>query len=160
MTAATTTTRLTGRTVLVMLCAGFGIVLAVNLAMVWLALDSWPGLVSDTAYRDGLEFNRVLAAGERQKELGWQLSLEVPDGVIEMEIAGPDGMPVDGLSVNAMAYRPASEGSDRRFDLLEVSPGRYRATAALPLEGNWNVVIDAVRDGQPYHVERRIFVEP
>jgi nitrogen fixation protein FixH len=160
MTVMTSTRPLSGRTVFALLIAGFGAVLIANLTMVWLALDSWPGLISETAYQDGLDFNRVLEAGERQRGLEWQVSIAAPDGVVELVVSQADGVPVVGLTIFANAYRPAAEGSDSSLDLREVSPGHYRAVAPLHLDGNWNVVIDAVWAGEPYHIERRIFVVP
>lgn len=152
--------QLTGRNVLAMFGVGFGAVLSVNLVMVWLALDSWPGLVSNTAYQDGLNFNRVLEAGERQNELGWRISVEAPGGVVELVVAQEDGSPVEGLSMAATAYRPAAEGNDRSLDLHEVAPGIYRANEALPLSGNWTIFVDAMLENEPYHIERRVYVTP
>ena len=152
--------RLTGRNVLAIFGTGFGVVLAVNLAMVWFALESWPGLVSNTAYQDGLNFNRVLEAGERQNQLGWQISVEAPGGVVELRVTQADGAPVTGLMMVGAAYRPAAEGNDHPLGLREVTPGIYRATDSLPLDGNWTVFVDATLGEEPYHIERRVFVTP
>jgi nitrogen fixation protein FixH len=152
--------QLTGRNVLAMFGVGFGAVLSVNLMMVWFALESWPGLVSNTAYQDGLNFNRVLESGERQDELGWKISVEAPSGVVELVVTRADGTPVKGLSMAGTAYRPAAEGNDSPLSLREVAPGVYRASDALPLDGNWTIFVDATLGEEPYHIERRIFVTP
>jgi nitrogen fixation protein FixH len=152
--------RLTGRNVLAMFGIGFSAVLSVNLIMVWLALDSWPGLVSTTAYQDGLNFNRVLESGQRQDELGWKVSVEAPGGVVQLTVTRADGTPVKGLSMAGMAYRPVAEGNDSPLDLREVEPGLYRASDALPLDGNWTIFVDTALGDVPYHVERRVFVTP
>lgn len=152
--------RLTGRNVLTIFGAGFGAVLSVNLVMIWLALETWPGLVSHTAYQDGLDFNRVLQSGERQDELGWKVLVEAPDGVVELTVTQADGGPVTGLSMVGTAYRPAAEGNDITLDLREVAPGRYRAGDVLPLDGNWTILVDAMLGDEPYHIERRVFVTP
>ena len=52
----------TGRKFLALLLGLFLVVAAVNGLMIWYALSSWTGLVSDSAYEDGLGFDRVLAA--------------------------------------------------------------------------------------------------
>ena len=69
--------RLTGRQVLWILVAAFGVVFAVNGMMAWLAEKSFPGLVSNDAYREGLEYNRTIAARQAQAALGWQADVEV-----------------------------------------------------------------------------------
>lgn len=152
--------QLTGRNVLTIFGAGFGAVLLVNLVMIWFALETWPGLVSGTAYQDGLDFNRVLQSGERQDELGWKILVAAPDGVVELTVTQADGSPVKGLSMVGTAYRPAAEGNDSPLDLREVAPGHYRASDALPLDGNWTIFVDALLGDEPYHIERRVFVTP
>jgi nitrogen fixation protein FixH len=86
--------------------------------------------------------------------------LIAPDGVVEMAAADEGGAPIAGLSVAAVARRPASEGNDSMLELREVAPGLYRADSALPLSGNWNIVIDATLAGEPYHIERKVYVAP
>jgi len=44
--------RWTGRRVLIALLLFFGVVAAVNAAMIWIALQSWPGLSARDAARD------------------------------------------------------------------------------------------------------------
>jgi nitrogen fixation protein FixH len=152
--------RITGRSVLWFLIGAFGVVLSVNGVMIWLALESWPGLVSQTPYQDGLAFNRVLEAGENQKTLGWLATVEAPEGAVEISLRTGEGLPLSGAMLTVLAKRPTHEGSDVPLIVDETGPGRYVAALPLPIPGNWDIIIDARHGGSEFHAERRIFVAP
>ena len=56
--------------------AFFGVVLAVNAVMIWVAFVTWPGLETTSAYQKGLAYNRTLAASQAQEALGWRVDVE------------------------------------------------------------------------------------
>jgi nitrogen fixation protein FixH len=151
---------LSGRAVFGILIAGFAVVLIVNAAMIWLALDSAPGLVSDTPYQDGLAYNRVLEDGEKQAELGWQVSVTTSAGTIEVAFDDREGRPVSGLLVSGNIRRPTNDESDHALDWVERVPGRYESSSPVPSPGVWDVVIEASKSGSHYRAESRIFVQP
>ena len=156
--------QLTGRHVLFILLAGFGVVFAVNGVMAWFAIDSFPGLVSKDAYREGLEYNRTIAAREAQEKLGWQVDVAVAGAgttrAVTARFRDRDGHPLSGLRVNAAMVRPVAAGSDRRAVLDETAPGDYRAEIALPSLGNWLLDVEAVRrDGTQWRMERSLWLK-
>ena len=55
--------------------AFFFVVFGVNLAMVFLALDTWSGLSTKDAYQRGLRYNTTLEAMAQKDALGWQDSV-------------------------------------------------------------------------------------
>ncbi|ESY87148.1 FixH family protein, partial [Mesorhizobium sp. LNHC229A00] len=70
-----TTTRkpreFTGRHMLAIIPAFFGVVIAVNLTMATLANTSWTGLVVENTYVASQQFNRKAEEGRAQAALGW-----------------------------------------------------------------------------------------
>jgi nitrogen fixation protein FixH len=137
---------LTGRHVLLLVVGFFATVLAVNGVMVWLALGSFPGMVSDNAYREGLAYNHVLEAREAQRALGWRVAIEFTGTAptrIEASFADRDGHPISGLRATALLRRPVARGNDRTVEMREVAAGIYRAEMALPLPGNWQLELEA-----------------
>lgn len=156
--------QLTGWHVLWILIAGFGIVFAVNGAMAWLALDTFPGLVSHDAYREGLEYNRTLEAKAAQLKLGWKVDVEVTGAGDRRTVAARfhdrDGHPISGMRVNAALVWPVASGRDRRFALEESAPGAYRAAITLPSLGNWRLELEAKRrDGTQWQMERSLWLK-
>lgn len=122
--------------------AGFLLVVAVNGVMIWLAARSWTGLVTERAYDKGLEYNRNLEAAEAMAALGWRPRLSLaalPGGgrELRLEVAGADGAPLSGLSVEGELERPLAEGQDRPVALEPAGPGLYRVVLEDLPAGQW-----------------------
>jgi nitrogen fixation protein FixH len=153
----------TGRKFLALLLGGFLVVAAVNGLMIWYALSSWTGLVSDSAYEDGLGFDRVLAQSRAEAALGWRgtIAYDAPSGRLRVTLADRTGRPLSGLQVSAQWLRPTQEGFDRLVTLAEPSEGRYEAAVHLPLPGQWDVRITAREGGRDrFHAQKRVLVGP
>jgi nitrogen fixation protein FixH len=84
--------------------------------------------------------------------MGWS------EGAAELRLYDRDGKPVQGLSVVATFARPVQEGFDHSAALTEAGPGRYFATVALPLPGQWNMTIEARHGATSYRAATRVFV--
>ena len=101
----------------------FVIVVAVNVLMAWCAAWSWTGLVSPSAYDQGLTYNRNLAAETHQRMLGWQLPLRRPRAAWRrVELRDRDGAPLAGAEVTATLRAPGP----RRQRLRPAARGRGR----------------------------------
>jgi nitrogen fixation protein FixH len=148
---------LTGRKVLAIALAGFGLVLAINGAFVWLALDGFSGLSRPNAYREGLHYNDELAAAAEQRARGWQSRYTLEAGRLVLAVALPDGTPVTGLALTAAVGRPATDDYDQTLALTETQPGRYLAAVTLA-PGQWSVVATgADAEGRAYRSEARLW---
>ena len=150
----------TGRKFLAILVGAFIVVTAVNGLLIWYALTSWTGLVSDSAYQEGLGFDRILAESKAEAALGWKAAIAYDgSGRLTVRMVDSQAQPLSGLRLDAQFLRPTSEGHDRDLPLTEVSPGSYAAVLRLPLLGQWDVRV-TVSDGQKprFHAERRILV--
>lgn len=135
--------------------AFFFVVFGVNLAMVFLALDTWSGLSTKDAYQRGLRYNTTLEAMAQKDALGWQDSViftpgqpqgDEGRGRITLEMRDRNGELLEGLIVAGLIWRPTNEGFDRPITLQAVGAGRYEADVVFPLRGNWLVRLTAQRD--------------
>lgn len=156
--------RLTGRHVLIALLAFFGIVIAVNLAFVRLALDSWTGLTDHDSYRTGLSWNRTLERSAAQRSLGWTVGIESrserighADGrrlEVTLTLHDRAGRPLTGLALSGGARHPVLEANDRVIGFVEAGGGRYVGTALLPGPADWGLKLVATRpDGSHYRID-------
>jgi nitrogen fixation protein FixH len=155
---------ITGRHVLAIVVSFFAAVVAVNGAMVCLALDSHPGLTSRDAYREGLAHNRALEARQEQLALGWRATVDVAEaGAVKTVVArfrDRHGAPVTGLGVAAEWTRPVASGNDSRAEMTETEPGTYRADTPLPLPGKWRLeVVTRSESGTPWRMERELWLK-
>ena len=143
--------------------AAMGLVILVNAALIFFAVHSFSGLATQDAYAKGLAFDRGLAAAQAQAELGWQVDVAAtPDPAtaatvtLSADFRDAAGRGLDDLAVRAFLVRPTSAGHDRAVDLADHGEGRYRATTALPLRGEWLLTIVAKRDSQTWQSTQRV----
>jgi len=154
---------LTGRKFLAILLGAFIAVAAVNGLMIWYAESSWTGLVSDSAYEQGLGFDRMLAESRAEAALGWQgvIAYDAGAGRLTVTLANQAGEPLTGLRLSAQWLRPTREGFDRTVTLTELAPGRYGAAIRLPLPGQWDVRVTVNERGQArFHAQKRLVIVP
>ena len=129
----------------------FVIVVAVNVLMAWCAAWSWTGLVSPSAYDQGLTYNRNLAAEMHQRMLGWHCRFATEGSVVRVELRDRDGAPLTGAEVTATFERPDRDGSDFALPLAAEGAGVYAARVTVPEPGLWKVHVTA-RRGDDLHV--------
>ena len=137
---------LTGRHVLAMVVGFFLLIFAVNGVFVYVSLSSHPGTTTRDAYREGLEYNRVLERAERQQALGWRSEVLQEGGTVRLRVRDATDAAVRGLVGNVHAGRPASASEDRTLATVETAPGTYEAEGPPFGPGRWTVVFE-MRDG-------------
>ena len=127
---------LTGRKVLLIAVVAFGVVIAANLAMLFAATGTFPGLVVANSYVASQDWDRKADA---QRALGWKAVAEYGDGMLRVRMTGRAEAPVGGLSVVAVVGRPASDTADVRLELVEGAEGYTSPLDLAP--GRWRVMI-------------------
>lgn len=155
----------TGRQVLYVLLAMFGVVLLVNGIFLYLALSTHPGEAVRDGYNKGLRYNDTLAKVAGQRALGWRPDLRFTQqgpraGNMIIQFRDVDGAPITGLRVEATIRRPADSSHDRVIKFAASEPGLYAARLQVPLAGNWDLHIIARRDTDiVYRLERRLWMD-
>ncbi|MDF2231368.1 FixH family protein [Albimonas sp. CAU 1670] len=149
---------LTGRKVLLIAVAFFGVIIAVNVTMATLAVGGFPGLVSKNAYAEAQLFDAELKA---ERALGWRFASDYDAGLLVVRVAEKAGGPLDGLEVSAIVGRPATLQLDQELKLAPEPglPGAYGVPVPLGA-GMWRVEITALRGEDRYHITDEIYVSP
>jgi nitrogen fixation protein FixH len=144
----------TGRHMLILVLAFFGVVIAVNGALAIFAASTWTGLLARNGYVASQDYNEVLAAADRQRREGWQSDFVArPDG-LQFILRDAASLPLDGLSVTAHIGRRTHESEDRDLVMENRGEGHYAFDGAIG-PGAWRVEIFA-RHGEQLRY-RRIF---
>ena len=114
-----------------------------GVAMLWLAIHSNDGLVTDDYYRRGLAINQDLSRDQRAAELGLKAEVSLGDGGsrirVRLESATNAVLPA-ALQVR-LAHRTRA-GSDQGATLLSMANGRYEGDLAPPGAGLWRLSIE------------------
>jgi len=145
--------RLTGRAVLLYVLAFFGVVIAVNLVMMKLAIDTMPGLEVESSYRAGNAYSAAIAAAKDQSARQWRVDGHLERGAdgrafLEVEARDRGGAPITGLVFSAQLERPTDKRADRSVALIEQGSGIYRGEAENLAPGQWDVVLEAERGSE------------
>lgn len=125
--------RLTGRHVLAMFLGFFGVIFAVNMAMAWFAVSTFPGVEVQNSYVASQGFNTRLAD---QRALGWQTRVEVAQGELRLFVTDPDG-DADVAELSATLGRATHNRDDVTPEFHRI-PGGFATPVTLE-PGNWNL---------------------
>ena len=158
--------RLTGRHVLFILLGVFAFVAGVNGIMIWKAIGSFPGVVTDSSYRDSQRFNRNIAAAQEQAARGWQVEAHAersPDGrvAVRLEAKDAEGRPVTGVTFRAVLQHPANRALDHTVALApQAGAGGVFSGAATGVgEGKWGLEVTGESDkGRVFLSQNTLFL--
>ena len=133
----------TGRHMLLIMVAFFGVTITVNLVLAFFATSSWTGLIVKNSYVASQEYNEKLAEARAQDALGWVSDLQHQSGELAFELRDESGGPLSAFEVRVICSRPTHEAEDLDLVLRETAPGRYAASVPLA-PGLWNAEVNAV----------------
>jgi nitrogen fixation protein FixH len=151
-------TEFTGRHMLSIILAFFGVIIAVNVTMATFATTSWSGLVVKNSYVASQQFNDKAQLGRAQAALGWTGTLAIDGATLRYSLADREGQAVPLAAASVTFRRPTSESEDRTF-ALAADPQGWHAAAADLQDGVWivEVAADAMLE-QPYRDVRRVML--
>ena len=141
------------------LAVAMGVVVAVNMGMVYAALHSFPGKAGDNEFELSNRYDRVLEQVQREAALGWTVQAQ-PDaaGRPVVTLTDRNGAPLSGARLAGTAERPLGTAEARRLAFHESVAGHYVADTALPLAGQWDLLLSASAQGHDIATTRRIVV--
>ena len=149
----------TGRHMLAIMLAFFGVIIAVNLTMATLASRSWTGLEVKNSYVASQDYNAKLAVADRQHARGWKSSLRYGGDTLTLTMTNAAGDALRGAGLTALLKRPVHENDDRPLDFHEASPGIFEARASMQ-PGAWDVDVRLNGPGgEPYRQVFRLLVK-
>ena len=139
------------------------LVVAVNAGMVTIALMTFPGLAHDHAFARGLAYNQVIAALERQEELGWTLQMSLAagtarDATLRVRLNDRDGNALGGARVTVTLLRPLESDTPIQVELREGEIGSYAAALPGLRRGQWDARIHVVRAGSGFATTQRMVI--
>ncbi len=143
--------RWTGWTVLFTLLGFFGVVFAVNGAMMYEALSTLSGTDTDSAYQAGLMYEQAVAMAKAQDARHWRVDAKLtpsPAGErLDVSARDATGQPLAGMDASAVFERPTDRRLDRSVVLVEDAAGRFHGDADVAA-GQWDIVIELTRHGE------------
>jgi nitrogen fixation protein FixH len=142
MSQRPSTGEFTGRHMLLIMLAFFGVIIAVNLTMATFANSSWTGLIVKNAYVASQHFNEKAQAARAQEALGWTGSMTLVDGEFRYTLADAGGSPVALEPSQVFFRRPVDDRHDQTVALEPAGHGAVTGAVALA-DGVWIVEVEA-----------------
>ncbi len=137
--------QITGRMVLIGFILFFGTITAVNGVLMYFALNTWPGLVTEDAYTKGLKYNDTIAASESQRLLAWDIRIALDNNKkLRVHVIDGNKASVPGLEVETVLTRPLGDHNVVILTMRETQPGIYEGEFVTPIAGRWKADIKAV----------------
>lgn len=142
----------TGRHMLLVMVAGFGIVMAVNFLMASLATSGFGGVIVTNSYVASQKYNGWLAEARRERALGWAAYIaRDTDGRL---IVATSGVPANATA-QVWLRRPLGQAETTRIDLVPTPRNGFQSPVALP-PGRWIVRLQVEHARQAWRMEREL----
>ena len=137
---------ITGRKVLAMFIAFFGVIIAVNLTMAYFAIGTFPGMDVKNSYVASQTFDDDRDA---QVALGWTVTVTYKEGELVVAVVDNSGQPADVAKFDALVGRPTHVREDQT-PVFQQRHGVFTAPVTLN-PGLWNLRLKATSlDGTPF----------
>lgn len=162
--------RLTGRVVLFSLVGFFLVVAGANAVMITAAMTTFGGARTDSSYRAGQRFAAERAAVKAQDALGWTVGTAlvtaasdadtaVPARIVTVSAVDAGGLPLAAVEAHVRLEHPADTRRDLAVAMSPAGPGLFEGTVAAA-HGQWDLVVELVRDGSPVFRSTRRILAP
>lgn len=154
---------LTGRHVLLMLLAFFGVMLAVNTYFTVAAVKTFRGEDVKRSYRQGLDYNQTLQQRAQQSELGWAISANtnvLADDRVEILLSfnNENDRGVGNLEITGLLSHRVDSRFDKDITFQAIGGGRYKAIVT-GLEGPYVLKAVANQDNASFRFEHSFDVK-
>lgn len=142
----------TGRHMVMVMVAGFGIVMIVNFYMASLAVGGFHGIVVENSYVASQKFNGWLEEAEEMRALGWT-ALVSRDADGHVIITAKD-VP-EGATITADLRRPIGDQEFAKMTFAPVGRGQYRSLESVG-EGRWTMRLQIAAQGNNWTEESEL----
>lgn len=146
---------LTGRKVFLMILGAFAVIIGANLALVFSALGTFPGLETANSYVASQHFDADRAAQDR---LGWTATAGYDGETLTLNLKTPDGVSAVIAGIDATIGRATFDRADRALEFKGIrSP--FTVPARLGA-GKWELrFVATASDGTRFRHRLPIWVK-
>lgn len=139
------TRNFSGRHMLAIAIAFFGTIIAVNLVMARVAIETFGGTVVDNSYVASQAFNHWLDQAKAERALGWRLSAERDGDHAVVQLGGPCDAAVEAVAIHPLGRLPSLP-----LHFMPVGAGRFRSVEPMPA-GRWRLELRVTERGRTAH---------
>lgn len=138
------------------------VTVAANIAVMRIANGDPSFSVEPDYYRKAVHFDDTMQQQRENLSLGWAFETSIDsitDGRrtrLAVQLRDSAAAPLSGARVAVMARFNARANDTLTAALEEIAPGRYATTLPIAHAGEWEVRVDATRDGRRFSSSTRV----
>lgn len=106
----------------------------------WLAIQSWDGLVVDDYYQQGKTIEKTIARSERARDMGLAADLRIRAEELRVQLAANPGTPLPPTVVATISH-PTRGGQDQVV-LLKLKDGVFAGSLQPLSTGRWLIQLE------------------
>ena len=150
----------TGRHMLAIMVAFFGVVIGVNVTLAVMAARSNTGLVVEDSYKAGLTYDRDMAKAKADAAMDIHPKLYFNEGLLRVALVNSNGAPVEMKTLNLTLGHPVSALTDEVMDFKTESKGVFSSPAKLTA-GTWEGdLLATLPTGETWERPIKLVVKP
>lgn len=135
----------------------------VEIVLITLSVRSFTGLSEADPYRRGLAYNDTIAARQKDRDLGWRLSVGFEPaghlrGVVKVAARDATGAELRDVRISGTAEQGGKTPVPIGFSAL--NDGSAEGILSVDAPGRWFLRIQIEGDGTSIERKREIFIEP
>ena len=140
--------------------AWLAITVLVNAAMIYFAMNTFPGAAHENAFDVSNRYDAVMAKADREASLGWSVTAEAIDAHPQVKLSGLDVSVVPLAKVTGSASRPVGpeQATPISFTYISGPRPRFSSQSLLPGKGQWDLSLTVEQAGRVFHATRRVVV--
>lgn len=143
--------------------AFFVFLTCVEIVLITLAVNSFTGLSEVDPYRRGLAYNDTIAARQKDRDLGWRVSVGFEPtghlkGIVKVAARDATGAELSDVRISGTAEHGGDAAIPITFSALD--DGSAEGSIAVHTAGRWFLRIQIEDDGASIERKREIFIEP
>lgn len=152
---------ITGKHVLIVMLSAFGVITAVNMVFVYLAVTGFPGLDTEDSYRKGLAYNTQISESRDIRKLGWRVDVSLTeDKVLEISFTDKAGGALKISDLKVLLTHPADTKKDILLNMSNPAPGQYSFRIDPETKGNRILRISALGpDARPLEQRQKLWLK-
>lgn len=137
MASKTKQREFTGKHMLMLMIAFFGVIVAVNVYMMYQAVVTFRGEDVKQSYRQGLDYNKTLEKRSQQFSRGWSADIKISqDRTLILSIVDQNALAIRGLEIEGVLKHPVETDLDVVLVFkADVTTGRYIASLPTDIKG-------------------------
>jgi nitrogen fixation protein FixH len=133
--------------------------MTVDFFMVTMALRTHTGVITEDAYKKGLNYNQTINAAREQEAWGWSHDIRLENNNLTFSLKNKSLAYITDANVKVKAIREVQDGHDFEVWMRKSSQGFYEADINFPLTGEWTIRIFATSSNRTYQASKRVMAQ-